>query len=96
MTYSIKTVMEREDSPETNSIREQSLEGHGYEVRGTQSGNVREFHLLGKLQGISGQRAFQNTGRQKGTQLAENVLNGSELYLEMDSALGWLHFDHRT
>ena len=70
--------MEREDSLETNSIREQSFEDYGYEVWGTQTGNVRGFHLLGKLQGIFGQRAFQNTGRQKGTQLAENVLNGSD------------------
>ena len=34
------------------------------------------------------------TGRQKSTQLVENVLNGSELHWEMDSSLGWVQNDH--
>ena len=47
--------MEREDCRETDSLRKQSLEGHGKERRGTQSRDVRGSHLCGKVQGVSGQ-----------------------------------------
>ena len=60
---------------------------------GTQSGDFRGCHLCGKIQGISRQRASQTTGRQQGTQSAENALNGSRLHREMDSAIGWLQYD---
>ena len=33
-------------------------------------------------------------GRQQSTQLVENVLNGPELHREMNSAAGWLQYDH--
>ena len=65
--------MKRKDCPETDSLRKQSLERYGKEVWGTQSRDVRTSHLRGNVHGVTGLRAFQTTGRQQGTQLAENV-----------------------
>ena len=47
-----------------------------------------------KYRAYLGSEPLQAASRQPSTKLAENVLNGPELYWEVDSSLGWIQHDN--
>ena len=75
--------MERENILETNSLREQSLERHGNEVRGTQSGDIRGDHFVEKYRAYLGSEPFK-------LRVNNRALNWLKTYSMDQSYKSWL------
>ena len=81
-----------QDCLETNSIWEQSVKWYGDDAGNTQSADIRGGDVRGKVHVISEHRSTQVTPGQQSHVLVEDVLHGSKLHREMNSASRLLQF----